>query len=94
MAKRHASALKQGRQALKRRDRNRAAMSTLRSAAKRLQAAIAGNNAEEARALFKKTVSAFDRASTKGIIHPNKAAREVSHLTLKVNKILSSKKSA
>jgi small subunit ribosomal protein S20 len=94
MANRHASALKQGRQAIKHRERNRAALATLRSAAKKLQTAIANNNAKEAGALFKKTVSAFDRASTKGIIHPNKAARDVSHLTLKVNKILSSKKSA
>ena len=69
-------------------------MSTVKTAAKKLNSAIAGKKVEETEALFKKTVSAFNRASSKGIIHPNKAAREVSHLTLKVNKILSSKKLA
>ena len=69
-------------------------MSSLRTTVKKLNAALTGKNAEELPQLLKKTVSSFDRASSKGIVHKNKAAREVSHLTLKVNKLLSSKKSA
>ena len=94
MAERHASALKQARQAIKRRERNHAVMSGLRTTTKKLRTVLAGKNKDEVQALFKKAISAFDRAANKGIIHRNKAAREVSHLTLKVNKVLSSKKSA
>ena len=94
MAKRHASALKQGRQALKRRTRNRAAMSNLKTVLRRFETAIANKKTDDIRQIFNQTISAVDRASSKRIIHPNKAAREVSHLTLKVNKILAPEKSA
>jgi small subunit ribosomal protein S20 len=94
MALRHASAVKQARQSIKRRERNRAVLSGLKTATRKLQEALGGKKPDEVKAQLKKTASAWDKAATKGVIHPKKAAREVSHLTLKVNKVLSSKKSA
>lgn len=94
MALRHASALKQARQSIKRRERNRAVLTGLKTVSRKLNSALKEKKADEVKALFKKTASAWDRAATKGVIHANKAAREVSHLTVKVNKFLSSQKSA
>lgn len=81
----HASAQKHMRQSLKRRARNRSNMSTLKTQVAKLRAAIAAGDASSARQLLPKTVSSIDRASKKGILHDNSAARHKSRLTRKVN---------
>ncbi len=68
-----ASAEKQRRQAEKRKARNRAGKSTLRSALKKSRAAIAGGDAD------KETLaggfSAVDKAAKRGLIKKNTASR-------------------
>lgn len=81
----HASAQKHMRQSLKRRARNRSNMSTLKTQIKKLRSAIASGDAEGARKLLPETVGGIDRASKKGVIHDNAAARHKSRLTRKVN---------
>ena len=80
----HASALKQMRQAGKRRARNRKNLSQLKTQLKKLRAAIAEGNAEAASKLLPVTEGEIDKASKKGVVHDNAAARYKSRLARKV----------
>jgi small subunit ribosomal protein S20 len=84
---RHASALKQGRQSIKRRARNRQNLSQLKTQVKKLRAAIAGGDAKTAKSLLSDTVGQIDKAAKKGVIHDNAAARYKSRLTRKVSSL-------
>ena len=92
--KRHASALKRKRQSLKRHQRNRAILSNLKNLQKKLNVSLTNQKADETQLTLKKTVSAFDRAVSKGVVHHNTAARKISRLTLKVSKVLLSDKAS
>jgi small subunit ribosomal protein S20 len=81
----HASALKQMRQSLKRRDRNRRNVSQLKTQVKKLRSVIAQGDAAAAQGALASTVGAIDRAAKQGVIHDNAAARYKSRLTRKVN---------
>ena len=81
----HASALKQMRQSLKRRDRNRRNVSQLKTQVKKLRAVIAKGEAAAAQEALSATVGAIDRAAKKGVIHDNAAARYKSRLSRRVN---------
>ncbi|MXZ38447.1 MAG: 30S ribosomal protein S20 [Holophagales bacterium] len=73
------------RQSLIRRDRNRAAMSRLRTSIKRLRSA-ADSDVTKARELLPSTLSLIDATARKGVIHRNAAARRKSRLTRLVNR--------
>jgi small subunit ribosomal protein S20 len=73
------SAEKANRQSQKRRVRNRAALSTLRTAVKKARSAIDGK-AEDAAALRKSAIAIIDSAVTKGVLKRNTASRYVSRL--------------
>lgn len=73
MAKRTRSALKRQRQTLKRTLRNRSAKSRIRTLAKRARLT---RDPEAVRM----AVKAIDKAASKGILHPNTAARRKSRL--------------
>ena len=60
---------------------------SLKTAVKRFEAAVAENNADEAKALFGEAVSKLDKGVKQGIIHKNTAARKKSQLALKLAKI-------
>lgn len=77
-----ASAQKKNRQMIVNRARNRAAMSTVRTAIKKARAAVDGKTAEAA-ALVKLAISVVDKAATKGLIKKNTAARYVSRLSVR-----------
>lgn len=81
----HASAEKQMRQSVKRRARNRKNLSLLKSQVKKLRAAIATGDAEAAKKLLPQTMGEIDKASKKGVVHDNAAARYKSRITRKVN---------
>lgn len=89
MPNRHKSAIKRDRQNPRRREQNRAVLTGLKTVHKKLGTALINKKKDEVKLLFTKTVSAFDRAATKGVIHHKKASRQISRLTLKVNKVLS-----
>ena len=65
------SAKKRMRQADRRRGRNRAARTALRSAIKKVKSA----HAEEGESAYRSAVRLLDRAARKGLIHKNAAAR-------------------
>jgi small subunit ribosomal protein S20 len=72
------------RQSRVRRDRNRAAMSKLRTSVKALRTA-ADSDVERAQELLPGTLSLIDVTARKGAIHANAAARGKSRLTRLVN---------
>ena len=75
---------KRARQAVKLRSQNMSQRSTLRTAIKKVQAAVASGDKAAAQAAFKETVSTIDRIADKRIIHKNKAARHKSRLSAAV----------
>ena len=83
----HASALKQQRQSLKHRDRNRRNVSRLKTKIKSLRSAIAKGDASAVKGALAETISEIDKAAKKGVIHDNAAARYKSRLSRRVNAV-------
>jgi len=77
-------ALKRARQAEKSRQQNASQRSMLRTYVKKVVAAIAGGDAEAAKAAYQSAVPVVDRMADKGIIHKNKAARHKSRLNARI----------
>ncbi|MFQ5896626.1 MAG: 30S ribosomal protein S20 [Candidatus Methylomirabilia bacterium] len=73
------SALKRTRQNEKRRLRNRAIRTTVRTGLKASRSALI-QRSEDAQALVAEAVRALDKAVTKGVVHRNTAARKKSAL--------------
>jgi small subunit ribosomal protein S20 len=88
----HASAQKQMRQSVKRRARNRANLSQLKTHVKKLRAAVAAGDAEAARKLLPETVGQIDKAAKKGVVHDNAAARYKSRLSRRVSALAATAK--
>lgn len=85
----HKSALKRQRQNIKRRERNRAARSTIKTAIKKVLTAIEEKDREKVETLFRETVALINKTASKGIIHRNTASRKISRLARRVNTLLS-----
>ena len=83
------SAIKRNRQNEKRRLRNAAVRSTVRTSVKNARAAIDGGQADQARAAVLNTIQTLDKAVTKGVVHKNTAARKKSRLTRQLNALAS-----
>jgi small subunit ribosomal protein S20 len=81
----HASALKQMRQGVKRRARNRKNLSQLKTHVKKLRSAVAAADTAAVSQLLSATVAQIDKAAKKGVIHDNAAARYKSRLSRRVN---------
>ncbi len=80
------SAIKRIKQSEKRRQRNRAARSTIRSAVKTARGALV-TPTPETKAVVHDAIRALDRAVTQGVLHRNTAARKKSALARKLNSI-------
>jgi small subunit ribosomal protein S20 len=80
------SAIKRIRQNEKRRQRNRAVRSSIRTAVKNAGVALVGKTAESKTAVLE-AIRALDRAVSQGIIHRNTAARKKSTLARKLNSL-------
>lgn len=78
------SAIKRIKQSEKRRQRNRAARSEIRSTVKAARSAL-GSKAPEAKAAVDDAIRTIDRAVTKGVMHRNTAARRKSALARQIN---------
>ena len=81
----HFSALKRARQTETRTQRNRSNNSRLRSALRDLREALAKGDKVAAEQVFRKTVSALDKAIQKGVLHENTAGRYKSRLSARLN---------
>jgi small subunit ribosomal protein S20 len=80
----HLSALKRARQTERRTTRNRANTSALRTQLRELRETIAKGDKAAAEQMYRKTVSALDKAIQKGTLHENTASRYKSRLGTRV----------
>ena len=87
-----ASAAKRHRQNLKRRARNRAVKSELKTRIGTVREAADSGKLEDAESAFREAVAKLDRAAAKRIIHPNRAARLKSRLSAHLKVAKSAKK--
>jgi small subunit ribosomal protein S20 len=84
----HKSAEKRDRQNVRRNAINTASRTNLRTNLKKLRAALAGGNKDEAKSLLPQVVSVIDKSVQKGVLHKNAAARHKARLTSHVNALL------
>lgn len=85
MPRTHKSTIRRARQAERRHERNRATINTVKTLIKKVQSAVAGKKADEAKAGLLEATSAIGKAVSKGILHRNTASRRISRLALRVN---------
>jgi small subunit ribosomal protein S20 len=71
---------KRDKQSVKRYEQNRAVNTRLRNLSRNFYRALEAGDEERARQLRDESQKTYDKAATKGVIHPNKAARKVSRL--------------
>jgi small subunit ribosomal protein S20 len=71
---------KRDKQSVKRGAHNKGARTRLRTLSKNFYRAVEAGDEERARELRDESQREYDKAATKGIIHPNRAARKVSRL--------------
>ncbi|HBT47130.1 MAG TPA: 30S ribosomal protein S20 [Peptococcaceae bacterium] len=70
----------------KRTMRNKAIKSKVKTAIKKFEVALAGGELEQAREKLVEAIKTLDKAVTKGVLHPNTAARKKSRLQLRFNR--------
>ena len=68
-------------------ERNKAIHSGVKTAVKKVYAAVDANDKEAAKAALINATSVIEKATSKGVYHKNYAARKVSRLNLAVNKL-------
>ncbi|OPY85351.1 MAG: 30S ribosomal protein S20 [Smithella sp. PtaU1.Bin162] len=81
----HKSAEKRDRQSKKRRERNIADKSTIKTKVKSVLNAVESKNKEASIQALKDVIPALDKAAVKGVIHRKNASRKISRLTKKIN---------
>lgn len=67
--------------------RNKAIKSKVKTYVKKVETAVASNDAETAKSALKEAISEINKAGTKGVYHKNTCSRKVSRLTKAVNAI-------
>ena len=85
MPQTHKSTIRRARQAERRQERNRATVNTVKTLIKKVQSAVAGKKADEAKASLLEATSAIGKAVSKGVFHRYTASRRISRLALRVN---------
>jgi small subunit ribosomal protein S20 len=71
---------KRDKQSVKRSEQNRAVRTRLKSISRDFFRALDAGDEEKARRLRVESQKVYDKAATKGVIHPNKASRKTSRL--------------
>lgn len=71
----------------KRAARNKAIRSKVKTSIKKVDAAIAANDKEAAKAALRSATSELSRAASKGVYHKNTSSRKISKLSQAVNKM-------
>jgi small subunit ribosomal protein S20 len=84
------SQIKRNRQNEKRRQRNKGVRTALKTSSKKVTAAVAGGDGETAQARAREAAKAFDRATSKGVVHKRTAARHKSRLAKAANRAAAS----
>ncbi len=91
----HKSALKRVRQSQLRRERNKANRTRVKNAVKAVDTAVEiEKSVEKAQTSLKAAIPVIARMASKGTFHKKTAARKISRLTKRVNKLARSAESA
>lgn len=80
----HVSAEKRARQNEKRRERNRAVKTGVKTQIRKLNEAIASGNKEAATAAFRDTQKALSKAASGGTLHARNASRRIGRLATRI----------
>ena len=86
----HKSTIRRARQSERRRQRNRATLSAVKSVVKKVNEALGAKTPDDAKASLREATAALAKAVTKGVLKPNTASRRISRLTRRVNAITAS----
>ena len=84
------SQIKRNKQNEKRRQRNKAVRSSLKTSSKKATSAVAEGDLEAAQARTLEASRAYDKAASKGIVHKRTAARHKSRLATAANQAAAS----
>ena len=68
-------------------DRNKSIRSKVKTAIRKVDAAIASKDSDAAAVALKNAISELDKAQRKGVYHKNTVSRKISRLTVAVNKL-------
>lgn len=71
----------------KKRDRNQAVRSDMRTSIRNVENLVAANDVENAKATYLKTVRTIDRAIQKGVVHKNNGVRQKARLANKISSL-------
>ena len=85
-----ASARKRIRQTKRRTERNQARKSRMRTFIKKVEAAITGGDKQAAGEALRTAQPELQRASNKGVVHRNTAARKLSRLSARIKALATS----
>jgi small subunit ribosomal protein S20 len=83
----HPSAIKRHRRSLKRKARNRAVKTHVHTAVKDAQEALGSGDAERGSQALREAMKVLGKAATKGVVHRNTAARKISRLARRLNRV-------
>lgn len=83
----HKSAEKRNRQAQERRLRNRMNKSQMKTQVRKVNEAIVAGSEDEAKSSLQAAISVIAKTAQKGTIHKRTAARKISRLAKRVNKM-------
>ncbi len=83
----HKSAIKRDKQNEARRLRNKAYKTKAKNLIKEVRLAIADKKTEDARKALNKATSILQKIQSKGVMHKNTAARNVSRLSVQINRL-------
>jgi len=83
----HKSALKRHRQSERRKLRNNAVKSEIKTVVKKVRADIEAGKSEDAAKSLIKATTLYDRAVSKGILHRNTASRKIGRLSSAVSSV-------
>ena len=81
----HKSTIRRARQAVRRHERNRATLNTVKRLIKKVQSAVAEKKMDEAKTSLRKRPRRSERQFRKVCFHRNTASRRISRLALRVN---------
>jgi len=81
----HKSAIKRDKQNKKRRIRNKAIKSFMKTKVKAVLAAVEEKDPTKAQLFLKEAIATISKTASKGVIHKNTASRKISRLTKRVN---------
>ena len=79
------SQIKRNRQNEAARLRNKSVRSALKTYARRVRESVAAGDREAADAAFRRAARAYDKAASRGVIHPNNAANHKARLARALN---------